>query len=189
MNARDLVESSGYSFEGSWTPDLVYSKIWLLRELAEIRPQIPVMYILGSWFGNLAAMIHHYGLPQVTKIINVDSRAKFIKIGSRMLDAMGADNVQSMIRDANQLNYRQLAPQGVIVNTSLTDMPGREWFDRIPRGTLTVLQGRDHDPNQEFADPDAILQKFPMSKVRYQGTLALQDPETQYRRSMVIGEK
>lgn len=189
MNARDLVESSGYSFEGSWTPDLVFSKIWLIKELSQIQPQIPVMYILGSWFGNLAAMIHHYGQPRVQRIINVEQDRRFLARSRDLLDIMGRRSVQYMLKDANDLDYRQLQPGGVVVNTSLTDMPGSDWFRRIPRGTTVVLQGRDHDPNREFAGPDEIQRDFALRRVQYQGSLDLQDPETAYTRSMVIGVK
>ena len=36
MNLGDIFESSGYSLEGSYTPDLVFSKLWLARELKSV---------------------------------------------------------------------------------------------------------------------------------------------------------
>jgi hypothetical protein len=61
MILGDLFESSGYSLEGSYTPDLVFSKLWLARELKQILKQqgidsIPVAYILGSWYSNLSTI-------------------------------------------------------------------------------------------------------------------------------------
>lgn len=185
----DLEESSGYSFSGSFTPDLVFSKLWLIRELSNIQPQIDTMYVLGSWYGNLALLLTRYPQVQVRKIINVETQAKFLKHSKRILDQAGADNVEYMQADANNLDYRQLGRRGAVVNTSLTDMPGTDWFDNIPTGTVVVLQARDHDPGEQFDSAADIEQKFPMSQVLYSGSLNLKDPETQYQRFMVIGIK
>jgi hypothetical protein len=184
-----IKESSGYSLEGSFTPDLVFSKFWLMRELDEIRSNIPAMYILGSWYGNLALMINRYQTHKVDRVINVENNKRFLDSSQDLLMQAGADSVTYMAKDANALDYRQLGDQGVVVNTSLTDMPGRKWFDHIPPGTLVVLQARDHDPGEQFDSPKTIQQRFPMSKVLYSGSLELEDPETPYTRFMVIGIK
>jgi len=184
-----ISESSGYSLEGSFTPDLVFSKLWLIRELAKIQPQASTMYVLGSWYGNLALLLRRYPRLQVDQIINVETEPEFIKTGQRILDQMGADHVDHMLKDANQLDYRQLDDQGVVVNTSLTDMKGTDWFKRIPQGTIVALQARDHDPGAQFHSARDIQQKFPLSQVLYSGELELEDPETQYTRFMTIGVK
>lgn len=189
MNVHDLTESSGYSFAGSWTKDLVFSKIWLIQELYKIQPNISTMYILGAWYGNLAFMIDYYQRPRVKKIINVETDKKFLRTSQKILDKAGYDNVEYMLSDANDLDYRQLDDNSVVANTSLTDMPGRAWFQNIPDGQLIVLQGRDHDPNRNFYGPEDILKRFPLAQVLYRGRIQLQDPETKYHRSMIIGVK
>jgi len=189
MRIADLEESSGYSLEGSFTPDLVFSKYWLMKELAQIQPQISTMYVLGSWYGNLALFLTRYGVPQVDHIINVETNREFLKTGKQLLDQFGADNVEYMLKDANELDYRQVDSNSVVVNTSLTDMKGRDWFDNIPPGTLVALQGRDHDPNRNFHSAEDIQKRFPLSQVLYAGSLDLEDPETEYTRYMTIGKK
>ena len=184
-----LEESSGYSLEGSFTRDLVFSKLWLLQELAKIQPQISTMYILGAWYCNLALFINRYQQVKVDKIINVEPDREFLSTGKSLLDQAGADNVEYMQADANNIDYRQLGSNGVVVNTSLTDMPGTDWFKNIPTGTLVVLQARDHDPGKQFVGPEDIEQKFPFDQVLYSGELALEDPETEYTRFMIIGVK
>ena len=184
-----LDESSGYSLEGSFTKDLVFSKYWLIRELANIQPHIGTMYILGAWYCNLALFLDRYRQVQVDKIINVETDRKFLSTGKSLLDQAGANNVEYMLKDANNIDYRQLGRRGTVVNTSLTDMKGTDWFENIPAGTLVALQARDHDPGEQFAGPEDIEQKFPLSQVLYSGSLDLEDPETEYRRFMVIGIK
>lgn len=191
MNLNELwiTESSGYSLAGSFTRDLTTSKVWLLQELKRLSPNITTMYVLGSWFGNLA--LYHSLQPKINidKIVNVETDADMIQQSRRMLKRVGSDNVQHMLQDANDLDYRQLGNNGVVVNTSLTDMPGEDWFRRIPNGTLVVMQARDQDPGQQFDSPQDIVKKFPLSEVLYQGTKSLKDPETPYHRFMVIGRK
>lgn len=189
MKSHEIIESSGYSLEGSFTPDLVFSKYWLMAELEKIMPQVNTMYIVGSWYGNLALFISKFGYPKVNKIINVETDRQFLKGSKRILDLIGADNVEYMLKDANRLDYRQLDNNSVVINTSLTDMHGNDWFDNIPSGTLVVLQARDHDPGNPFSSPNDIQEKFPLNELLYSGSLNLQDPETKYTRFMTIGRK
>lgn len=184
-----LDESSGYSLAGSFTPDLVFSKLWLIRELANIAPDLDTVYVLGSWYGNLALLLNRYPQVQVDKIVNVETDPQFLKGSKRILNQAGVDNVEHMLKDANQLDYRQLGPNSAVINTSLTDMKGTNWFKRIPAGTLVAMQARDHDPGQPFGSAEDIEQKFPLSQVLYSGQLDLEDPETEYTRFMVIGTK
>ena len=184
-----LEESSGYSLQGSFTHDLTTSKVWLMTELAKIKPSITTVYILGSWFGNLALYMTLDPVLQIKKIINVETDKSMLDQSQRMLDRVGARNVESMLADANDLDYRQLGMDGAVINCSLTDMDGTDWFQHIPDGTVVAMQARDQDPGYQFHSTDDILQKFPLDQVLYQGTLELQDPETKYRRFMVIGRK
>ena len=189
MKIADLTESSGYTLEGSYTPDLVFSKLWLISELAKIQPHITVMYVLGAWYGNLAMLIDKSSYLEVDQIVNVETSPEFLQTSAQMLRRHGVRNVESMLKDANQLDYQQLDSRGAVVNCSLTDMPGRAWFNSIPPGTLVALQARDSDPGAKFRGPEDIKQRFPLSQVLYSGSLDLEDPETEYTRFMVIGKK
>jgi hypothetical protein len=180
-------ESSGYSLEGSFTPDLIKSKVWLLTELARIAPRVGTIYVLGSWYGNLGILLALDPVIQYKRLINVETDKKFLQASERIHNHLGMDNTEYMLKDANDLDYRQLGPDGVVINTSLTDMQGQAWFDRIPVGTLVVMQSRDHDPGNEAHSTQDIIDRFPLSEIIYDGELDLQDPETEYTRYMVIG--
>ena len=184
-----LDESSGSSLEGSFTRDLVFSKLWLMRELARIQSHVSTMYVLGSWYGNLALFLNRYPRGRVDHIINVETDPERLNTGARILDQAGAHNVEHMLKDANQLDYRQLDRNGAVVNTSLTEMPDTDWFKNIPPGTLVAMQARDQIDNKQFARPEDIAQKFPLDQVLYSGSLDLEDPETEYTRFMIIGRK
>ena len=182
-------ESSGYSLEGSFTPDLIKSKVWLLSELAKISPEVGTIYVLGSWYGNLGVLLALDPVIRYKQLINVETNPEFLQASKRIHDRLGMGNTEYMLKDANDLDYKQLGPDGVVINTSLTDMSGQAWFDRIPAGTLVVLQSRDHDLGNEAHSTQNIIDRFPLSEVIYDGELKLQDPETAYTRYMVIGIK
>ena len=171
------------------TRDLTASKVWLLSKLERIQQDFSTVYILGSWYGNLAVYMKLQPGITADKIILVEKNKEFLTTSQKLLDLAGADNVEYMLADANQLDYRQLGDAGIVVNTSLTDMPGRSWFLNIPDGTLVVLQARDHDPNRSFSSTQDIVDRFPLSQVLYHGRMQLRDPETEYNRYMVIGTK
>lgn len=186
---ESLTESSGYSLQGSFTHDLVASKVWLLQQVGKVIDHVDTVYVLGSWFGNTSLYMALQPEFDYNKIINVEVDDAMLKQSQRMLKHVGANNVQHMLSDANKLDYRQLGKNGLVINTSLTDMPGRAWFDNIPKGTLVALQARDHDPGRKFHNSDDILKLYPLTQVLYKGSLQLQDPETNYTRFMVIGRK
>jgi hypothetical protein len=185
----NLDESSGYSLAGSFTRDLTASKVWLLSELERIQQDFSTIYVLGSWYGNLALYLTLENRMHADKIVLVEKNKQFLSGSKSILDRVGADNVEYMLADANKLDYRQLGNAGCVINTSLTDMPGRAWFLNIPAGTVVVLQGRDQDPGQEYHSTQEIVDRFPLSQVLYHGRMQLRDPETEYTRYMVIGRK
>lgn len=160
-----------------------------MTELARVAPDVGTVYILGSWYGNLALYMQLQPTFKYTNIINVEQDQNMLDQSARMLDRVGADNVKHMFKDANDLDYRQLGNAGMVINCSLTDMDGTNWFKHIPDGTLIAMQARDHDPGYQFNSPTDILDEFPLDQVYYTGTLALQDPQTRYNRFMVIGRK
>lgn len=188
MQLTKLSESSGYSLEGSLTRDLTTSKIWLISELEKIQKSYSTIYILGSWYANMSLYINLASDLSVSKIINVETDPEFLATGEKLLQLANVDNVQSMNKDANKLNYKQLGKNGLVINTSLTDMKGTDWFKNIPSGTLVALQSRDHDPGVQYSSPGDIVKRFPLNVI-YSGSLHLQDPETEYNRFMVIGTK
>jgi hypothetical protein len=193
MRAQELTESSGYTLAGSYTPDLVFSKLWLTQELERVLNTqgidlVPVAYILGSWYSNLSTILRKSNTP-IQHIVDVERNKQWLKTGQQIQQHMNIDNVEYMAADANNLDYRQLQDPGVVINTGTNDIADLGWFDNIPAGTIVVLQGRDQVKNNGVTSPDELLERFPLETVLYQGTMDLEDPETEYRRSMAIGIK
>ena len=186
-------ESSGYSLAGSFTHDLIKSKVWLLHELSHISHQFDTVYILGSWYGNVALMLFMLErYIHFDRIINDETNAKALRTGQERLQRLHlAGRTQAMLKDANRLNYQQLGDNGLVINLSCHNIPGLEWLDRIPAGTMVVLQARNQDPGarnqyRNFAQFDQAL---PLSQTLHQDTLSLTDPDGPYEQYMKIGIK
>lgn len=190
MRFHDLTETSGTSLSGSFTRDLIHSKVWLLTQLSQISPSYQNAYILGSWYNNLAVINHLGGILNMGKYINVELDKAVSQAGERILDYLEVPHHECMAVDGNSLDYRQLTPESLVINTSLNDIQGLGWWDNIPSGTLVALQCRDHNPEpMPYESLPDILGDHEFAEIIFQGSLRLQDPETKYTRSMLMGFK
>lgn len=176
-----LLEFAPLTLSGSFHRSLIFNKLWLLSELSKIKDHFSTIYILGSWYGNMSLLLAR-GNIDYDHIVNVDSDAERVKTGQALAKKMGvADRIKAMIADVNDLDYRQLDSNGLVINTSCHDIKNTKWFDHIPAGTLVVLQSR--------TDVEDDLSHYQLSRVLYQGSRELQDPETKYTSILEIGIK
>jgi hypothetical protein len=188
MKIASLLESSGYSPQGSITNDLILSKMWICEVLKKIGyKEFSTVYILGSWYGNMALIFDRMGM-EYKHLINVEINKNWLDYGQDLLSKAGIKS-EPMNKDANTLDYRQADKNSLVINTGTHDIKGNGWWENIPTGTMVVLQSRNqiehpiHNTIEEF-DKD-----FPMSKTLYVGETTLTDPETKYNRFMKIGIK
>ena len=176
-----LLEFSPSTLQGSFESGLILNKLWLIHELQKIQDQFSTIYILGSWYGNMSILLNRSGI-QYDHIVNVDKDAGVVRGAQRIARILNIDDrIEPMVKDANKLDYRQLDPDGLVINTSCHDMENRGWFDHIPAGVLVALQSRD--------DVDDDLSAYDLSRTLYQGRRSAQDPETDYKSLLRIGVK
>ena len=176
-----LIEFDPGTLTGSFGEDLIFNKAWLIRELAKIQDSFSTIYILGSWYGNMSLLLARSQI-EYQHIVNVDSNSERVSKGQTIACHLGLDDrIESIVKDANTLDYRSLDQDGAVINCSIHDMPNSGWFDHIPNGTMVVLQSRQ-DVNHQ-------LDSYQFSKVLYQGSLDLTDPETEYTSLLQIGIK
>ena len=188
-----LVELYPNTVTGSKGSSLNLERFWAVATLSQIKNNFDTIYILGSWYGNVALllfMLERY--ISFDRIINVDINADSLEIGQQRLAKLGLDNkTKPMHRDANELDYRQLGPDGLVINLSCHDIPELEWLEHIPAGTWVVLQARNNDPGaaNQFRSFKQFDRTYPLSHTAYQGTLDLEDPDGDYQQYMKIGQK
>ena len=185
-----ISEVSPNTVEGSWSRDLVLSKLWLIRKLGSIKPNFGTIYILGSWYGNLSLLMLDRNL-EFDRIINVDVDEAALHQGDIITGKLRDHRIVAMCKDANDLDYRQLGNNGLVINTSCNNIPNNGWFENIPKGAMVALQGRDNDPGSvnHHDDLEGFVDSYPLSSTTYSGRITLDDPETSYDRYMIIGNR
>ena len=183
-------EASPDTLAGSFTPDLVNSKTWLCSRLREELAGASAgdIYILGSWYGNLGVYIQQAGI-EFDRLIMIERRYRLLATARRLLEPLYQEG-RLILRQgrAEQIQYPNRPI--TVINTSSNEM-SRAWLQRVPPGTLTVIQARDNldAPTVVTERASAFYLKFPLEKTVYWGQRRLRDPETRYTRFMKIGYK
>lgn len=183
-------EASPNTLAGSFTPDLVTSKTWLARKLAKELDGDSAgdIYILGSWYGNTGIFLQQAGV-KFDRLIMVETQPRLLATARRLLQPLYQEGRLKLIQGrAEQIVYPR--KQITVINTSVNDM-SRAWLQRVPAGTLTVIQGRDNlkDPKVTTDRGGVFYTKFSLRDTVYWGQVRLRDPETRYTRFMKIGYK
>lgn len=183
-----LDEASPNTLEGSFTEDLKLSKVWLLHTIKDILEDAKIdhlntIYVLGSWYSNISLYLLKFGIS-FNKVINVDIDNTVLGVGELLIDKIGAsDKVEHMNKDANTLDYSQLKPPSLVINTSANDIESTQWLDNIPAGTLVAIQDRQQESLSAFNE------RYPLDKTFFLSELELDDPKEKYTRYMKIGVK
>ena len=188
-----LVELYPNTLTGSNGSSLNLERFWAVATVSQIKNRFDTIYVLGSWYGNVAVLLFMLD-KYVTfdQIINVDTNAKALRVGQQRLAKLGLDNkTEPMLKDANELTYQQLGPNGLVINLSCHNIKGQAWLDNIPSGTMVVLQARNCDPGavNQYKNFDQFDRAWPIAKTLYQNTLELTDPDGLYEDYMKIGIK
>ena len=183
-------EESPNTLAGSFTPDLVSSKTWLCNYLKKELGDRSAgdIYILGSWYGNMGIFLQQANID-FDRLIMVETRQRLLATARRLLEPLYQEGrLKLVLGRAEQLAYPDKPI--TVINTSVNDM-SRAWLQRVPQGTLTVIQGRDNlsNPRIETERAGVFYLKFPLEKTVYWGQRRLRDPETRYTRFMKIGYK
>lgn len=183
-------EASPDTLSGSFTPDLVSSKTWLCRQLKKHLGNTSAgdIYILGSWYGNLGIFLQQANID-FDRLIMVETRPRLLATARRLLEPLYREGrLKLVLGHAEHIKYPH--KNFTVINTSSNDM-SRTWLQRVPAGTLTVIQGRDNldNPRIETSRAGVFYLKFPLENTVYWGQRRLRDPETRYTRFMKIGYK
>jgi hypothetical protein len=183
-------EASPDTLSGSFTPDLVTSKTWLCDHLKKELGNRSAgdIYILGSWYGNMGIFLQQATID-FDRLIMVETKQRLLSTAQRLLEPLYREGrLKLVLGRAEQINYP--SRNITVINTSCNEM-SRAWLQRVPDGTLTVMQGRDNlpDPRIETSRAGVFYLKFPLENTVYWGQRRLRDPETRYTRYMKIGYK
>jgi mRNA-degrading endonuclease YafQ of YafQ-DinJ toxin-antitoxin module len=182
-----LTEESQDTLGGSFTPDLIDSKMWLCQKLAKLLKGRSAgrIYALGSWYGNIGIFLQQAGI-NFDDLVLVETDTKLLDKSAELLQPLYDEGRLLLLhQDAKDVVYEKPA---TVINCSTNDMD-TNWLTNVPKNVLIVMQGRNNVDDVPIRIP--TLEKFddlfPLRKVLFLGEIALTDPEIKYQRYMKIG--
>ena len=173
----------------------IESKIWAARELETVVDQQKIeplrIAILGGWY----ALLHF--ILQSRERVAIEYCRSYDVDPSACMDANLINNTweikdwqfRSFPRDANLNTYNDNI--NLVVNTSTEHFTSREWYNRIPEGTLCLFQGNDLVIDDHVQRPESLehfKSLWPLKEL-FSGSLHFDFKDAPYTRHMTIGYK
>lgn len=185
----------------------IESKRWLVNELIKTKQSLGTVFLCAGWYGSLATFIFESGL-QVEKIRSFDIDESCASIAETFNRNKTIDGWQfkattlDICKMDYPLEYETLRSNGTsqnlvempstIINTSCEHIPTDDfvnWYNKIPVGTLVVLQTNNYFKLTEHVNCCKDLEHFarltPIQYLQFSGELELPN----YTRFMRIGIK
>lgn len=179
----------------SFSHGQVQSKIWLCELLEPLLKGSDKIAILGSWYNVLGFMLNvrkpkYYSHITGFDIDNVQEDADKITCAWNHLPELTVFNINA------DVNTVDLTGFDVIISTSVEHITQNNWYNNVKSNTLVCIQsstiGTDVE-NFKVTNPNNSLnelkQKYPLSKIVYEGMLDFDYPVNPYKRLMIIGYK
>jgi len=182
------------------------SKIWLVQELEKISLDLGVVFLCAGWYGTLATMLFESKLS-VGKIRSFDIDEQTETIAEIFNKPWVIDDwkFKPVVQDIHDINFEEHSyvvskdngefevlwdVPDTIINTSCEHIENfADWYAKIPKGKLVVLQCNNYEEIEEHVNTHNSVESFasqtPMETELYNGELDLQH----YKRFMRIGFK
>lgn len=165
----------------------VASKLWAREKLFESGGgRFGQIWILGGWYGVLAAMLFDDSRFDIGLIRSIDIDPAVATV-ARTLNHAWSERFQTVTGDMYALDYAGSAPD-LVINTSCEHIADvRAWLDLLPAGTRVLLQSNDYfsEPTHINCVPsvEAFAEMTGLARVDFAGAL----PARNYTRFMLIG--
>jgi hypothetical protein len=165
----------------------VGSKMWARDRLLESSgAHFGHIWILGGWYGVLAAMLFDDARFDIEAIDSIDIDPAVAAV-AETLNRPAGERFHALTADMHTLDY-SAAPPDLVVNTSCEHIANvRDWLELLPRGTQVLLQSNDYfcEPTHIncVASLDAFEKMAALRELRFSGELAMK----KYTRFMLIG--
>lgn len=176
----------------------IESKAWLIDTLnyhVLKGPEPQSIYIFGGWYGILATMLFDSATYPILRIrsIDLDPQCESVADHVNKYNEMNQWRFKAFTSSMDLYDYDH--PPTLVINTSCEHVDQDtydRWYDRIPSGTMVVLQGNDF-----FACPEHVRCSQDIEEFKAQSRLGnLQyasqfkaDAGSGYTRFMLIGTK
>ena len=194
--------------EDSMSQGQLSSKQWLVSELEKLDLDLGTVFLCAGWYGILAVLLFEHNI-KVDKIRSFDIDPSVVNIADKFNLPWFSDSwrFKAVIQDINDIDFethdwtawsntneRESYPitdaPDTVINTSCEHIAGfTDWYAKIPKGKIIVLQSNNFTDVEEHVNVSASLEDFakdtPLTTELYSGELAL----PQYTRYMRIGIK
>ena len=184
------------------------SKLWLVKELEKCTNDVGTVFLCAGWYATLATMLFESNIivdnirsfdvdPSCVDIAETFNKPWFVdqwRFKSITQDIMDVDYNEHTWEHWSNANNRMSLPivdtPDTIINTSCEHITNfTDWYEKIPKGKLVVLQSNNYYEIKEHVNCVKNVQEFkamaPMTKLLFVGTL----PLPKYERFMLIGYK
>ena len=190
---RDLPESERSRGLDAFWDGQVHSKIWLSQMLNKhYDSMIPNnIYIFGGWLGVLANILFQNSKFYVDTIYNIDLDP-WCKPNSEKLNQTYVNMQRYQAETADMKEYQYHDTPDIVINTStehVTQETYDQWYDKIPNGSLVILQGNDFFSCDEHVRCSNSLDEFITMNRVTDPIFAGQLPTSMYNRFMCIFRK
>ena len=184
------------------------SKLWLVKELEKCTNDVGTVFLCAGWYATLATMLFESNIivdnvrsfdvdPSCVDIAETFNKPWFVdqwRFKSITQDIMDVDYNEHTWEHWSNANNRMSLPivdtPDTIINTSCEHITNfTDWYEKIPKGKLVVLQSNNYYEIKEHVNCVKNVQEFkamaPMTKLLFVGNL----PLPKYERFMLIGYK
>ena len=184
------------------------SKLWLVKELSELKVDLGTVFLCAGWYATLATMLFESNI-NIDKVRSFDIDDTCVDIAEVFNKPWFKNEWQfkSLTQDIMDINYNEHTWQfwsnannrmsypitdtpDTIINTSCEHIENfSKWYDLIPDGKLVILQSNNFFEVKEHVNCVSSIEEFavkaPMQNILYSGELKL----PKYKRFMLIGIK
>lgn len=212
QNKSQLIEGlRKYKDDDSFNTDCfsrgqLESKLWLVKELSNLNIDLGTVFLCAGWYATLATMLFESNI-KVDKVrsFDIDDSCRSIAETFNSPWVKQDWKFKTITQDINEINYSmhtynvkradgskcELSDSpDTIINTSCEHIENfTEWYAKIPKGKLVVLQTNNFFEVSEHVNCVNNIEEFMtsthISDVLYKGKLEL----PKYERFMLIGYK
>ncbi len=182
------------------------SKLWLVHELKKCNADLGTVFLCAGWYATLATMLFESGI-RINKIrsFDIDDSCRSIAETFNSPWVKQDWKFKTITQDINEINYSMHTynvkradgskceisdSPDTIINTSCEHIENfTEWYAKIPKGKLVVLQSNNYYEVEEHVNCAKDITEFGnmarMQNILYSGELEL----SKYKRFMLIGYK
>ena len=180
------------------------SKQWLIAELEKLDVNLGTVFLCAGWYATLATMLFESNI-KLDKVRSFDIDPSTVDIAKTFNKpwVMKDWKFQASVTDIFDINYNAHSYEvqradgticklsdkpNTVINTSCEHIANfKEWYAKIPKGTLVILQSNNYYSVEEHVNCVKNIYEFKnmarMSGVLFAGKLDLE----KYTRFMLIG--